>query len=60
MKNDLLEASRVSVVGTIGFVASLSLSDVATLTSIAVGLATLVYVVTKTVFLIRRQGKDME
>ena len=56
MKDDLLDSARVVAISSVGFVTSLTLAEAASLTSIAVGLATFVYVVTKTVLLIRGKG----
>lgn len=56
MKDDIPETVKVAAIGAGGAFTSLTLSDVATITSIAVGLATLVYIITKTVLLIKRRG----
>lgn len=57
MKDDVAEGARVAVVGAVGFIASLSLTDVSVLVSIGVGVATLVYIVSKTIFLFRNKGR---
>lgn len=49
MKEDL----KVTSIGTIGFMASISLADVALLLSMLVSVATVVYVVSKTILLWR-------
>lgn len=58
MRQEGLELIRVSCVGTLGFMATMQLADVATLVSIAVGVATFTYVVTKLYFLIRNKGQE--
>ena len=57
MRDDIISGVKVCTVGTIGFVTSLKLADAATLVSIAVGLATLVYIGAKTYFLFKNQGR---
>lgn len=56
--SETLELAKVAVIGGGGFFATIKLADVATAVSILVGLATLVYVVTKTVYLIKNHGKE--
>lgn len=58
MKDDLFELNKVGLTGLVGTIAAMTLADVATLTSIAVGLATFVYVAAKIFFLVRSGGRD--
>jgi hypothetical protein len=58
VKGEFTEGVRVSIVGATGFVTSYSLTEFSSLVSIAVGLATLVYIVAKTIFLIRNKGRE--
>ncbi len=58
MKNDIFELQKVGLTGTFGTLAAMTLADVATLTSIAVGVATFLYVATKLFYLIRSGGRD--
>lgn len=58
MRDGFTEGARVAAIGATGFIASLSLTDVSVIVSILVGLATLVYIVAKTYFLFRNNGRD--
>ncbi len=51
------ELAKVSIVGVVGYFATVSLTDVATVVSIAVGIATLTYVILKTVLLWRNRKR---
>lgn len=46
------EIAKVGTIGLLGTVTSISLPDAASLVSIMVGLATFIYVVAKTIFLV--------
>lgn len=58
MKTEAAEMLRVAGVGTVGTFAAIKLTDVATVVSILVGLATLTYVTAKTYFLIKNKGRE--
>jgi len=50
------ELFRVAVIGSAGWLTAFTLADAATVVSICVGVATLVYVAAKTYFLIKHDG----
>jgi len=54
------EMVKVGGVGLLGVLTSISLSDVATIMPIAVGGATLIYILAKTYFLFRNHGKPAD
>lgn len=58
MKSDFLELAKVTLAGTGGYVATISLADVATLGSIGVAVVTIVYVSAKLYYLIKYSGRN--
>lgn len=57
MKHELLDLAKVGSIGSGGFIASIKLTDVSLIVSIAVGLVTFCYVCAKLFFLIKSGGK---
>jgi hypothetical protein len=57
---DTFELVKVSFIGSGGLLASLTLSQVSTIVSICVGVATFTYVCAKLYFLIKHKGKSPE
>ena len=58
MTKEVAELTKVGATGFVGFIASLKLADVATLTSIGVGVATIIYIGAKTYFLFKNRGNS--
>ncbi len=57
---EAVEIAKVGGVGVAGTLASMGLSDVATIVSIGVGLATFTYVCSKIYFLFKNHGKSSD
>ena len=55
-----MELNKVALTGLAGSIAAMTLADVATIMSIAVGAVTFCYVGAKLYFLIRSGGKDQK